>query len=348
MSERMIELQRARLLNVGKGAKPPSGTQNGTAGSAMQVQQPPDPQQTAAARVRSEDELLQSFLQKLQNRDDSRAESQSGPTVPTSLSRRMLQRQGVGYLDPSVGAIVSAAADRFLVTVLQQSLVCRDQRLKGAEQAKEAAMHRKRHLDNHNADRDDRERRKADSELQREARNLAAIEAAETLTKEKAATAAAGATGADDGDGAKAKKRKTPASSPLNGSKRKREEDDAGQDDDAYDSMDEEEDYYQAHLGSDMPDFGDEIEDEDDMLILRDILLPLQAWNYHVNGKEGYVTSRAEEEEDEAELHSTDMDAPVADTSHEEASVSKEATNGITGDLQDLAKGAPSTPNKSK
>ena len=344
MSERMIELQRARLLNVGKGAKPATATQNGPTGSAVPLP-PQDPQQAAAARVMSEDELLQSFLQKLQNRDDSRAESASGPTVPTSLSRRMLQRQGVGYLDPSVGAIVSAAADRFLVTVLQQSLVCRDQRLRGAEQAKEAAMHRKRHLEHYNTDRDDRERRKADNELQREKRNLAAIEAAETLTKEKATAAAAGVTGADDGDVTKAKKRKAPASAPLNGNKRKRDETDAGEDEDAYDSIDEEEEYYQAHLGSDIADIGDDIEDDDDMLILRDIIEPLRTWNYHVNGKEGFVTSHAEDEDEE--LHSMDLDAPDPDASNGEGN-SIDATNGMTGELQDIAKAAPSTPNKAK
>jgi hypothetical protein len=82
-----------------------------------------------------------------------------------------LQKQGVGYLDDTVAAVVSASADRFLATVLHQAAACRDQRLKGAELAQEAARHRKRHMQHYEADSDDRQRRKEEKEKKRE-RNL--------------------------------------------------------------------------------------------------------------------------------------------------------------------------------
>ena len=50
----------------------------------------------------------------------------SGSTVPTALCRRIIHRQGGGYLDETVAAVAAGAADRFLATVLQQSSTCRE------------------------------------------------------------------------------------------------------------------------------------------------------------------------------------------------------------------------------
>lgn len=54
-------------------------------------------------------------------------------TVPEQLTRRILNRQGVNFIDETVGSIVSIAADKFLATVLSQSIACRDHRLEGEE-----------------------------------------------------------------------------------------------------------------------------------------------------------------------------------------------------------------------
>lgn len=349
----MIELQRARLLATGKGASSspaaagaqptqpslslathPNMTSTATA--------PVNPQQAAAARVHREDELMQRFLQQLQHRDDSRAESKSGPTVPTALSRRILQKQGVGYLDDTVGAIASAAADRFIATVLQQAIACRDQRLKGVEEAKEAAKHRKRHLEHYQADQDDRERRKTEILLQRGKNNLAVIEAAETLKKEKAAAAAAGPS--EDGD-VKTKKKKSAAA--LNGAnKRKRSEED-GDEEASYDSIDEEEEYYQEYYGNDVPNVDDE-DDEDDMIILRDIVQPLEAWDFYLAGKEGLEPTQPENGDadvDDMDVDDDDDLAPLEDPLENAVSESamKEAPTGSDADkLQDKTKPAES------
>jgi hypothetical protein len=74
-----------------------------------------------------------------------------------------------------------------------------------------------------------------------------------------------------------------------------------------YDSIDEEEEYYQENVvgvtrerislkktggNEDEEDGEDEEEDDedDDTLLLRDIVRPLEAWNFHLNGKEAIET----------------------------------------------------------
>lgn len=54
-------------------------------------------------------------------------------TVPLNLSRRILNRQGAGYLDDAVAMITSAAADRFLATTIRCALACRDRRIAGSK-----------------------------------------------------------------------------------------------------------------------------------------------------------------------------------------------------------------------
>lgn len=306
MSERMIELQRARLLAAGKGnatpAQPsPNGSQGAgstSAGTPAAAAQRPTPQQAALVYVQSEDLRMQTFLQRLQNRDDMRTDSTSAPTVPTSLSRRILHRQGVGYIDNTIGAIASAAADRFLATVLHQAVACRDQRLKGVAMEKEAARQLKRHLESYRADSDDRKRRKAQHEGQREKANLAAIEAAEALKRPGTTTTPAGADAEND-DSAKSKKKKPlQGDTTLNGNKRRGLTDDDGA---SYDSIDEEEEYYQEYYGDGIPDVDDEEEEENDSLILRDIARPLEAWDFHMTGKQGMVRHAPEDQDEEVE-----------------------------------------------
>lgn len=302
----MIELQRAKL------GLPPAGTspaapihtnaQSPGKGNLQSPQLkaapvPQTPQEAAAAEVLAEDAQLQRFIHRMQRRDDSNpmVDSSTGPTVPTALSRRMLQRQGVGYLDPTVGAVISASADRFLATVLQQAIACRDQRLKGAEMARQAARQRKRHIQNYEADMDDRKRRRQEVENSQERAHLQLIAKAESLKK--------GGGSSKDDDDKKKKKKKTPEDSTVddNGNKGGNSKGDLEDDhDESYDSIDEEEDYYQQKLGDvENPHEEDDEDEEDDTLLLRDLVRPLEAWDFHLTGKEALEDEESDEEEEE-------------------------------------------------
>ena len=72
------------------------------------------------------------------------------PTTPQNLSRRLLHKSSVGYLDDSVPLLTSALSDRFLATVLVQAMACRDRRIEGYKatlrQRKRRVRHRKRVL----------------------------------------------------------------------------------------------------------------------------------------------------------------------------------------------------------
>lgn len=309
----MIELQRARLLAAGKGSKTgqsahyPNGSPPGAAPSHSThsyLPITPQPQQTpheaATAAMHTEDRQMDRFIQRLHlQRDDSRpGDASTGPTVPTALSRRMLQRQGIGFLDSTVAAVASAAADRFLATVLQQAVACRDQRLKGADLDRVAAMQRQRHKRQYREDADDRRRRKQEQEDKRTKYNLAVIAAADALKQKNtdaAAKSAALAAASDkdgDADASKAKKRKkttADTSTMVNG--RRRGIDSLSDDELSYDSVDEEEKYYRRYY-NDTGDDENEIQsdnevDDDETMILRDLARPLEAWDFDVSGKEG-------------------------------------------------------------
>ena len=185
----MIELQRARLLAAGKGSRNhAAAASSNTNGGATTPPPRQTPQQAAAAAVLTEDQLLDRFIQRLHQRDDSRADSAAAPTVPTALSRRILHKQGVGYLDGTVGAVVSAAGDRFLATVLQQTLVCRNERLKGAELVRSAARTRQRHWEQYEADVEFRRKRKLEVQEKQTQICQNAFKAAESLKKFPPAT----------------------------------------------------------------------------------------------------------------------------------------------------------------
>ena len=282
MSERMVELQRARL-----GLPPPTSTS-----TAHSVQSPPlrqpsssaarspalqrqSSQQLAAATLQNEDEKLQRFLRRLQQQRDG------GPTVPTSLARRMLHRQGVGYLDETVAMLTAAAADRFLATVLQQAAVCRDRRVAGQELSKEESARRRKHVALYQQDSDYRKRRKLERTSQKLQANATAVAAAKELSHRASAA---------DNKGNSAKKKNIKKSEPVeeetNGTKTVEEAigDDEFLDED---SLDEEEHYYDDYYGE-FPDEEDEDETEEDLtLLLRDIERPLEAWHFKLTGKVG-------------------------------------------------------------
>jgi len=68
---------------------------------------------------------------------DMTAAINSNTTVPVALTRRILNRQGVGFMPGShVDTMVSLAADHFLASVLQQALICQRRRLEGEAMVK--------------------------------------------------------------------------------------------------------------------------------------------------------------------------------------------------------------------
>jgi hypothetical protein len=370
MTERAIEIRRAQMGLPSIGTTPSvstaagAGSQSSPAAASWAKNKSETAKEAALAALLSEDSQMERFINRLQLRlesnhgpwnvgDPSTAGAVStaatnattsasstgfpyrnatGPTVPTALSRRMLQRQGVGYLDDTVAAVVSASGDRFLATILQQAVACRDQRLRGATMAKKAAMLRKRHMQHYEEDMDDRKRRKEAVEKAREGVALHTIAVAEAhkkgggvagvaataATKKAEAAASAAATGEKSKNKRKKvvvveKKEDEDAVSLANGAKandarlkllEEEEEED-------YDSIDEEEEYYQEQAfdvvrgnnagEDDDADEEDKYEEEDKTLLLRDIVRPLEAWDFHLTGKEAVDIKEEElqgEEED--------------------------------------------------
>lgn len=281
------------------------------------------PQQTAVSSLQTEDKQMQRFLNRMQRRDDGQqliADSTSGPTVPTALSRRLLHRQGVGYIDETVAAIASASADRFLATVLHQAGACRDQRLEGAGMARKARRYRKRHVEQCQTDNDDRRRRKKENELQREKSNLSAIAAADAMKK------GGNAGMKKDSDGAtKSKKKKKPAVEiSENGNKaiptlKHPEKED---DEKSHDSIDDEEEFYQNYYYDDGE--SDDSDEDDETLKLVDITRPLQAWDFHITGKLGLESAQAQSDAEESD-EDKDDDEKSEDNRADDGDANKES-----------------------
>jgi len=338
MSERMIELQRARMLAQlgGIGGPMPTASPGSAVTAGRNV-----PQETAVSALETEDRQMQRFLNRLQMRDDAQqlvTDSSSGPTVPTALSRRMLHRQGVGYLDDAVAAVASASADRFLATVLHQAVACRDQRLKGAEMANAARRQRKRHMEQYEADTDDRRRRKEAAEKQREKANLAVISAADALKKGGSAASKKEPDGATKGNKTK---KLTPAgdATKINGTKKAAAKPPSrDNDEESYDSIDEEEEFYQNYYGD--PGDSDDSDEEDETLRLIDLKRPLEAWDFHITGKLGLDATEAEKEDDESD----DDDDQSDDNLEENNTQEDEEAKGDAASDRDDAKYDPISP----
>ncbi len=373
----MIELHRARLLAAGKGSK--TGTASSSQGVATQPQNgsqqqsiatiqtlPQTPQQSAVAIMKNEDLQLKRFLQRLQHeRDDSQpGEASTGPTVPTALSRRMLHRQGAGYYDGTVAAMTSAAADRFLATILQQAVACRDQRLKGAELARQSAKKRKRHRRQYQESVDDRRRRKEEKAAYREEVNLAAIAAADALQHKSTANkpGVSDTNKVDEGGAAatsppKPKKKKKATDTPaLNGYKKRPE--DLSDDEASYDSIDEEEEYYGQYYNDDddSSDDGDNGEDEDETMILLDIKRPLEAWDYNMTGKLEIYGTNTHLDDDATNSEDTNSeddgekdDDDLVDVGYAEAmSTDAAMENGVSNDTSATKPAAIATASSKK
>jgi len=331
----MIKRQRAALLlQAGKGSRTSASTVNGSSAAQAPVRQ--TPQQAAAAAVLTEDQLLDRFIQRLHQRDDSRPDAAGAPTVPTALSRRMLAKQGVGYLDHTVGAVVSAAGDRFLATILQQATACRNERLKGAELVKSAALTRQRHWEQYEADVEHRRKRKLELQEKDAETCHNAIKAAEALKKFPPASTTASSTsnansnvpeGTETTPSSSSKKKKkkvddSAASSSANNGSRLKLHAQGADDEASVNSIDEEEAYHRDYFGDVVAVGkggniinGNAMDEEDeDMLILRDLSRPLEAWGFHVTGKQGLqpAMERSEDSEDESDDEEEDSDADGA------------------------------------
>mmetsp|Transcript_10325 Transcript_10325/g.15857 ORF Transcript_10325/g.15857 Transcript_10325/m.15857 type:complete len:357 (+) Transcript_10325:456-1526(+) len=269
MSERMIELQKAKLLGQAAAAKGVNkNSSNNDSNSNL------TPQQMAAAAMYQEESKLKIFLQKLaQTRGDDSAVG-GAPTVPAALCRRLLQKQGVGYLDDTVAAVTAAAADRFLATILQQGATCRKRRCDGMMSGKEE---RRKHVSLYRADADDRKRRKFALEQKRTQGWLEAVQAAKDIIEK-------------DGTTGKPTKKKKRPSLPANpaadgGTNANGKKNDNNIDALEEDSLDDEEEYYNDYYGELSSD--DEDDESNFMLLLRDLKHPLEAWGYKLTGKVG-------------------------------------------------------------
>ena len=318
MSERMIELQRAKLGLPPSGVTPVNPAQTATGNSSLDKNNPsytkqPSPAEVAAASLLFEDAQIERFIDRLQRRDRKMIGTQnhhynlvpynSGPTVPIALSRRILQCQGVGFLDGTVASIVSASADRFLATVFQQSIACRDQRLKGAAMTRDGTKQRKRHMKDYDADNDDRIRRRVSIMKAREDIAKFTIETAEAVKRGGGISNAKGAFTTEKKKKKKLAKKGIANSSLTSGSGKLDPSMEAlamEESEEEYDSIDEHEEYYQENVneimrdriklkksGNNEDDDADEDSDEeDDALLLKDVVRPLEAWDFHLNGKE--------------------------------------------------------------
>jgi len=101
-----------------------------TESEKKQQQQEEDATKTELSSMDEHDDKLHTLLYLLSERSRTSANL---TTVPSPLTRRILNRQGVNYLDEHVGHLVSIAADQFLATVVSQAIACRDHRLEGEE-----------------------------------------------------------------------------------------------------------------------------------------------------------------------------------------------------------------------
>jgi hypothetical protein len=259
MSERMIEIQRAKMGIAAPAQNGGTGASNSSSEGTSRI---------VVDSSHTQDERLRNFLTRLKD---------AKPTVPPSLTRRILNKQGVGFADPLVSTIVSSAADQFLATVLSQALVCRDRRLKGEELAKKE----KRELD-----RVEKRRRAEEKSIESKKRKLEAD--LEEMVKK----------------GSKGSLKHDKVSSELIHLLETNTFDVVGK----KNCIDDEENYYRSQearsaSGEDNNDNGidnqnyeedefdeDESDDEDDdkdLLHLRDLVRPLGSWGFSLAGKMG-------------------------------------------------------------
>ena len=236
----------------------------------------------------------------------------------------------MGFSDPLVSTVVSCAADRFLATVLSQALVCRDRRFKGEELARkekrEVERVRKRRRTEHSKIANKKQSleteleefvnfkkgqkspqkqdKKGSSELIKllETNTFDGIGKKDCLDEEedhydKLDTSTSTRTGNNgntnsDGDGDSHKDNE--------GGNRSYEEDESDEDDD------------------------DDDDDDRDILQMRDLVRPLEAWGLSLTGKMGLATEpyirtlKEKTNENEEDNVGLDGEADAADADEED------------------------------
>eukprot|EP00594_Rhizosolenia_setigera_P008152 CAMPEP_0178973156 /NCGR_PEP_ID=MMETSP0789-20121207/21546_1 /TAXON_ID=3005 /ORGANISM="Rhizosolenia setigera, Strain CCMP 1694" /LENGTH=416 /DNA_ID=CAMNT_0020660951 /DNA_START=16 /DNA_END=1266 /DNA_ORIENTATION=- len=261
--------------------------------------------------ITSQDQNLETFINLLSYNKSY------NPTVPTALSRRILNRQGCGFQDPNVAAVVSIAADQFLATVLSQSIACRDMRIRGEDirrkNRKEESIQRKKRRQWY-----DLEEKKSNNKiLATEKKYLDDIKKADAIKSSKTGGDntsigdKSGSAGAKAGDS----KSKTNRSNKKKTPTKKKNENDKNDEGDknAEDQNDKKETVFKfdrsdiCSIKEDLQDDAlfyaknnydsdesfsaseneDEEEDDDqrDILLLRDVADPLKAWKMNFHGK---------------------------------------------------------------
>lgn len=149
----MISNGRPRSGSIGKVMVGESGVANSNDGNAMDIdlpQQSVDGKhkgKNATTSAASSSAAAAAARSAITHNND---EPNYTPTTPHNLSRRLLHKSSVGYLDDSVPLLTSALSDRFLATVLVQAMACRDRRIEGYKatlrQRKRRLRHRRRVL----------------------------------------------------------------------------------------------------------------------------------------------------------------------------------------------------------
>jgi hypothetical protein len=267
------------------------------------------------------------------------------PTTPQNLSRRILHKQGVGFLDDAVSLLLSAASDRFLATVLTQATACRDRRLEGYKALLVERKARKRHRRKVLKERIERERR-CKEEIDKKRKE------ADEVIKEHEEGKKAKAPSLATGTGAAA----STATEALSFSIKKADIDRMNEFRTDNAEMDAEEDYYHSCFGNkgdddnagekdtldeeneeesdDDDDSDDEIDDKQYDLLLRDIVRPLGAWGFDLTAKVGFDSPDmgAEEEceyiEEDKDEEEGDDEADDEDIDNEEDESDDEEGNG--------------------
>ena len=260
------------------------------------------------------------------------------PTTPSNLSRRILHRSGVGYLDESVPLVLSSMADRFLATVLVQGMACRESRIEGYDALLRDRRRRRQHRGRVLRERRERERRFQNEVKERRMRAEDAVAESDELArqmnqnKKGAATSGAG----------------TPAVFRLTD-----EDMDAAREykSEARD-CDAEEDYYHVAVGLDddasLADDDIDGESDDDNeglravdydptlrdLKLRDIVRPLRAWGFDLTGKLGFSDSNVDVDNDD-DAYDEDVDEGLDDEEDEINDASDEDETGDTATSDD-------------
>jgi len=284
MSERMIELARI------KGQIPASSTMNG--GSMPQVQQP------ASAALLDEDTKLQAFLHLIASVDE--APQRFFTCVPPPLVRRILESQGVSYLDSHVAHLASLAADKFLATLVSQSVACRGHRIKGDDALASETLEHREYRKRRRKEFADQLRKKQSKERttsEAKVKLVAAHRALTVATKDKSKRKKESITSLQHTLMNAHEAVKQQLANGMDDDDEDGDEEDTDQDDTSL-ANDDNEDYLYLHGANDddqeslktQKDEEDEDDEEDEnrfALQLRDTVRPLQAWGIQLTGKIG-------------------------------------------------------------